>query len=81
MSYRCQNCGEAQPIGTQPTKVVTHIRTYDNDPAWQIAKEIDACGDCAESLDEKGPRETRISKGPGYTPYNPLPDFKDVVNR
>jgi len=79
MSYRCQQCGEAQPQGTQPTKVVTHIRTYDDSKAWQIAQEVDACKECAAQLAEKGPRETRIAKAPGYTPYTkhrPLPEYE-----
>lgn len=69
MSYRCEKCDEAQPNNTQPNKVVTHIRTYDASPEWEIAKEVDACESCAEELADKGPRETRVSKAPGYTPY------------
>lgn len=54
MSFKCQNCGKAQPDGSKPTKVVTETRsvTYPRTPAGliptgtEIVKEVDLCKNC-----------------------------------
>lgn len=77
MSYRCENCGEAQEVGTAPNKVVTHVRTSDYSQAWQIGKEINACVSCAAALEDKGPTASPISEKPGYAPLRQkLKDFR-----
>lgn len=79
MSYRCEKCNVAQPVGTAPTRVVTAIRTYDGTVAWQIAKETVACPPCAVELQERGPTNNRASKEGVYVPYKPLPEFENNV--
>jgi hypothetical protein len=64
MSFTCQHCGEAQKDGTTPTLVVVEQRRkqypvqYNEEGSvidkggtgLEIAKEIQACEDCATKL-------------------------------
>lgn len=53
MSYRCEVCKEAQPIGTAPTQVVVQTRDRIYADAGricqEIAREVRCCPPCAET--------------------------------
>lgn len=66
MSFRCGICNKAQPAHSTPEVLVTEKRqrhyperTKDNKvidhggSGWEIAKEVQACTDCAKE-DKKG---------------------------
>jgi len=71
MSFRCGLCGEVQPPGTKPVKVVTKIRkkeprvkmrgdlAADYIEPWEIVKEVLTCQKCAAN-----PRKPEIERNP-----------------
>lgn len=57
MSFRCDNCGEAQPPGTRPIRVVAKIRErrwHDEFIGWEIESEISCCKVCADNIEDAG---------------------------
>jgi hypothetical protein len=63
MSFRCEVCKEAQPIGHAPIQVVveTRIKRYQGTEAIGVetVRELDACPPCSEVLVMKQ-REERL---------------------
>ena len=71
MSYRCENCNEAQASCDRPTKVVTEIRNRPSDfgyAGWEIVSEKNLCASCASETTDagnviRGTLRAHISKG------------------
>ena len=63
MSFRCNVCKEAQPIGNAPIQVVVATRTKHYQDSSKVGietvKEVDACPPCSEVLVMKH-REERL---------------------
>jgi len=55
MSFRCEICGEVQPVCVTVNRVVTRIRDRGGSGAYEavgteIAEEKNACSDCAANV-------------------------------
>ena len=64
MSFRCEKCRVAQPVGTRPTKVITEIREKSSSGSlgYETVTELCLCEACAtvtEDVAVKLKRERR----------------------
>ncbi|HSX42381.1 MAG TPA: hypothetical protein VLE93_03470 [Candidatus Saccharimonadales bacterium] len=59
MSYICQHCGQPQPNGTKPTKVIIDRQPIFHPPShkkgWQIVKEENWCANCIDEAQPLAP--------------------------
>ncbi|MBT8454166.1 MAG: hypothetical protein KJO40_19540 [Deltaproteobacteria bacterium] len=67
MSFRCQFCGEAQPAGTPPVRMVTRVRQREyglSTFGWEIAEEKNACEVCKDRIAlDATPPELKLRPG------------------
>ena len=55
MSFRCDICGDAQPAGVAPKKIVTATRVpFYGEHGWEVVREKSLCVPCAESTLDAG---------------------------